>query len=122
MLTADQVRKIMADNELLQIQVADLNEMLALRNEEVEILRKKSRKAVELQSTLDNNLEEFSFKQHVIGKHQQNERKFEKREEEMEKELLETIRMEKEYYLIKEKFSSTSIALEDVNQQLNEIP
>lgn len=122
MLTADQVRKLISENELLQVQLADVNEVLAIREEELDLLRTKSGKMVELQSTLDNNLEEFSYMQHVIGKHQQNAEKATRREMEMERELLEGIRMEKEYYSIRDKYQSTSTALLDVNQQLNEIP
>lgn len=122
MLTADQVRKLISDNELLQVQLADVNEVLAIREEELELLRARSGKMVELQSTLDNNLEEFSYMQHVIGKHQVNAEKASRREAEMEKELLEGIRMEKEYYFIRDKYNSTSTALLDVNQQLSEIP
>ncbi|RYG51097.1 MAG: hypothetical protein EOO01_09220 [Chitinophagaceae bacterium] len=122
MLTADQVRKLISDNELLQVQLADVNEVLAIREEELELLRARSGKMVELQSTLDNNLEEFSYMQHVIGKHQVNAEKASRREAEMEKELLEGIRMEKEYYSIRDKYNSTSTALLDVNQQLSEIP
>lgn len=122
MLTAEQVRKLISENDLLQVQLDDINEVLSIREEELELLRAKTGKMVELQSTLENNLEEFSYMQHVIGKQQLTAEKTSRREAEMEKELLEGIRMEKEYYSIRDKYNSTSTALLDVNQQLNEIP
>ena len=122
MLSAEQIKKLISENEFLQVQLADLNEMLAIREEELELLRNKSRKVVELQSTIENNLEEFSYMQHVIGKHQLKAEQNNRREAEMEKELLEGIRMEKEYYSIRDKYNSTATALLDVNHQLNEIP
>ena len=122
MLSPEQVRKLISENEFLQVQLADVNEVLSIREEELDLLRLRSKKAVELQSTLENNLEEFSYMQHVIGKHQLKAEQANRRETEMEKELLEGIRMEKEYYSIRDKYNSTSTALLDVNQQLNEIP
>ena len=122
MLSPEQVRKLMSENELLQVQLADVNEVLSIREEELDQLRSRSKKMIELQSTIENNLEEFSYMQHVIGKHQVKAEQAGRREAEMEKELLESIRLEKDYYNIRDKYNSTSTALLDVNQQLNEIP
>lgn len=122
MLSEEQIQKLLSENEYLQVQLADLNETLEIRNEQVDVLRNKNRKMTEMQSTLDNNLEEFSYMQHFIGKQQQKEKKCLKQSEEIESELIETIEMEKQYYTIREQFNSSNAALADVNSQLDEIP
>ncbi len=122
MLSEEEIQKLISDNEYLQIQINDLNEMLEIRNEQVEVLRSKNRKMSEMQSTLENNLEEFSYMQHFIEKQQQKVKQYAIREEVMETELIESISIEKEYYTIRDQFESKNVALQDVNNQLDEIP
>ena len=120
MLSEDQIRKLKSENEFLQIQLQDINEMIAIREEELDILRTKAQQGIETSSRLEGVYEELSYMQNLIGKHQQKAEGAVRREASMEDEMLESIRMEKEYYGIKEQFTSTSTALSDLNQQLQD--
>lgn len=120
MLSEKQLQQIISENEFLQVQLADANEMLSLREKELEMLRATALQATELKSTIENNLEELSYLQHLLGKNQQKLEGSGKREAAMEEELLLGIRMEKEYYNLKEKLNSSSAQIEDISQQLNE--
>ena len=71
MLSEEQIRKLKSENEFLQIQLQDINEMIAIREEELDILRRKAQEAVETGSKLEGAYEELSYMQNVIGKHQQ---------------------------------------------------
>ena len=120
MLSEEQIRKLKSENEFLQIQLQDINEMIAIREEELDILRRKAQEAVETGSKLEGAYEELSYMQNVIGKHQQKAEGAERREASMEDEIIESIRMEKEYYEIKKQFTSTNAALSDLNTQLHD--
>ena len=120
MLSEDQIRKLKSENEFLQIQLQDINEMIAIREEELDILRRKAKEGIENSSRLEGVYEELSYMQNLIGKHQQKAEGAERREASMEEEMLESIRMEREYYNIKEQFTSTSTALSDLNNQLQD--
>lgn len=120
MITEEQVKKLISENEFLQVQLQDVNEMIAAREEELALLREKARQSVQTRSDLDTAYEELAYMQNVISKHQQKAVGAASREASMEEELVETIRMEKEYYEIKKQFESSSAALADINQQLSE--
>ena len=120
MLSEEQIRKLKSENEFLQIQLQDINEMIAIREGELDILRRKAEEGVETSSKLEGAYEELSYMQNVIGKHQQKAEGADRREVSMEEEIIESIRMEKEYYEIKKKFTSTNTELSDLNTQLQD--
>lgn len=120
MLTAQQVQQIISENEFLQVQLEDLNSMLKQREAELDELREAEKTATSLRSTLEQNLEEFSYLQHQLGKKQQALKGSLNREVEMEKELLDSIKMEKAYYDIHKKFESSTAQINDITEQLDE--
>lgn len=120
MLSEEQISKLKNENEFLQVQMQDINEMIAIREEELDILRRKANEAVETSSRLEGAYEELSYMQNVIGKHQQKAEGAERREASMEDEIIESIRMEKEYYEINKQFTSVNTALTDLNSQLQD--
>ena len=120
MLSADEIQQLKSENELLQIQLDDITEMINIREEELAILRRKAAYTVELQSTLDGNLEEISQMQHFIGDQQKKMAGAAKREAAMENEIIQSLDMEKEFYTIKDKYTSAKAAITDLDNELAE--
>ena len=120
MLSKDEIQQLKSENGLLQIQLQDITEMINIREEELDILRKKAAHTVLLQSTLDNNLEEISQMQLMIGEQQQKFAGAEKREAAMENEIVQSLEIEKEFYTIKNKYQSARAAITDLDNELAE--
>ena len=119
MLSDNLLQQLKSENELLQIQLQDVNDMIQVREEELEILRKTAAHAVLLQSRLDMNLDEFYQMQDHIGNQQQYAEGAAKREASLETELLQSIEMETQLYNMKDQFASTKAALADLNNEMN---
>ena len=120
MLSTDEIQQLKSENDLLQIQLDDITEMINIREEELAILRRKAAYTVELQSTLDGNLEEISQMQHFIGDQQKKMAGAAKREAAMENEIIQSLDMEKEFYNIKDKYTSAKAAITDLDNELAE--
>ena len=121
MLPDSLLQQLISENELLQIQLQDVNEMIQVREEELEILRNTAAHAVLLQSRLDMNLDEFYSLQDVIGNQQKDAEGSAKREASLEEELMQSINMETEFYNIKDQFESTKAALMDVQSEMDTV-
>lgn len=111
--------QLKSENEWLQIQLQDLNEMIKVREEELEVLRQIAVKAVELQSQLDLNLDQFYQMQDVIGSEQNKVEGSEKRAIQMENELLQSIEMETELYNLRDQFQSARSAVTDIKIEMD---
>lgn len=120
MFSKDEIQQLKSENELLQIQLQDITEIINIREEELEILRKKSAYTIMLQSTLDGNLEEISQMQQFIGEQQRKTVGAEKREASMENEMIQSLDMEKEFYNIRDKYESARAAITDLDNELAE--
>lgn len=120
MLSKDDIQQLKSENELLQIQLQDITEMINIREEELQILRKKAAYTVMLQSTLDGNLEQINQMQHLLGEHQRKVAGSAKREAAMEDEIIQQISMEKEFYNIRDKYESSKAAIKDLDNELAE--
>ena len=121
MLPDNLLQHLKSENELLQIQLQDVNEIIAVREEELEILRKKAALTVRLQSRLDINLDEFYQMQDHIFTQQQQAEGSAKREFSLENELLRSIEMETEFYNVKDELASTKAAFTDINNEVDKI-
>jgi hypothetical protein len=121
MLSDKLVQQLKSENELLQIQLQDVNDMITVREEELEILRKTAAHAVSLQSRLDMNLDEFYQMQDHIGNQQLYAQGAAKREASLESELLQSIEMETQLYNMRDQFASTKAALADLNNEMSNL-
>ncbi|MBC7934794.1 MAG: hypothetical protein H7Y86_05460 [Rhizobacter sp.] len=92
MLTARQIEILRSENELLQLQLDDVNMMIKVREEELDLLRKRAAEAAAMQSQLDTNLLEFEQMQNNLGFSQQKNNGTEQRLEQMEEELYASIK------------------------------
>lgn len=120
MISKDDIQQLKSENELLQIQLQDITEMINIREEELDILRKKAAYTVLLQSTLDGNLEQINQMQNFIGEQQRKVSGSAKREAAMEDEIIQQIGMEKEFYNIRDKYESSKTAIKDLDNELAE--
>jgi chromosome segregation ATPase len=120
MLTERQLQQIQAENEHLKLQLEEVNEIIAIREEELAILRQKMQKATQLQSKLDMNLLEFEQMQNTIGEKQQEVEGNSIRLEELENELFKSIKMETNYYNMLDENVSLQANLKDTNSELEE--
>jgi len=120
MLSNDEIQQLKSENRLLQIQLNDINEMINIREEELDILRKKAAYTISLQSTLDGNLEEITQMQLFIGEQQRKVAGSVRREAAMENEIVQSLEMEKEFYTIRDKYQSARAAITDLDNELAE--
>jgi len=121
MLREDFINELKIENEELQFQLKDLEYLIQLKEEELADLKKTSQNIIELQSKLDQNLYQFEQMQNFIGNQQQQAEGALRREASMEEEMLDSMKAENSYYEIREEFKSNKLALNDLNQQMNEV-
>lgn len=121
MLTPEQVQQIIADNNSLQAEVNELNEILAIKEEEIIELRKIASETTALRSMVDIHLEELQFMQNRIGKHQQKAAGAEERELELHQELTGAARVQQQYTELFQQYTYTSAQLEDIQQELTKV-
>ena len=120
MLSNEQVLQLISENELLQIQLKDVNEMIEVREEELDLLRKTAAHARDLKSRLDANLYQIEQMQNRIGEDQRLAAGAARRESALEIEMIGSLKMETEYYGLTDQFASTKAALEDINREVYE--
>lgn len=120
MLSTGDLQQLQSENELLKIQLNDISEMINIREEEVDILRKKAANAVLLQSTLEGNLNQIAQMQLLIGEEQRKAAGATRRETAMEEEVIRSIEIEKSYYTLQEELDSNKVALKDLDNELAE--
>ena len=119
MLTEDQVKKLLSENEYLQSQVEELSAIALSYRNEIKLLQEKYETEGELRSIIENNSEENNLLKYQLEKEKQKALNVAKRESAMELELLEGIKIETDYYNIKEKQKSAVAQINDMSEQLN---
>jgi hypothetical protein len=121
MHSADLYHQLKLENEQLHKELLDLNYLIELREEELLEIRKASQSIAELKSKLERNLYEFEQMQQQIETNQRKLTGAQRIAVSMEDEMMESIKIEKEYYQIKEEYNSNKIALESLNENLKEL-
>lgn len=119
MLNPQQIQQLLSENESLQTQVKELEEILALREEELELLREEAAGAAALRSQLDLRLEEMAGMQNQISLQQRKTAGAESREMELQQELVDSVQMLQQYNDLKKQFIYTSTQLEDMQGELS---
>ena len=120
MLTEKQIAVLKSENELLHIQLEDVNMMIAVREQELDLLRERAREATAMQSKLDSNLFEFEQMQNNIGNCQQKNAGYFERLQEIEDELYESVKEQLKYAKALKEFNSMQANLHDTNAELQE--
>ena len=119
MLSQDQLKEIIAENDSLQVQLEEVNTILSIREEELFILKEKASMAVELQSRLDIQLEELHSMQNQIGQKEQQAEGAEERELELQQELTEAARLQQQYNDLTQQYTYQQAQFIDIQEQLS---
>ena len=121
MLTEDQLSQLITENESLQAQVKELDEVLSVREEELELLKKSADEVASLRSMLDMQLDEFHSMQNEIGEKQQQVEGAAERELELEQELTEAAKLQQLYNELQQNYAYSQAQLNDAQEQLHEL-
>jgi DNA repair exonuclease SbcCD ATPase subunit len=119
MLTERQIQILKSENEYLLIQIEDLNQAIAQKEQELETLRQTAKQAAELQSRIDINLLEFEQMQRSIGQRQQKAAGDSIMIEELEKELLDTMKTLQKYSSLADENESLKASLQGSEEELD---
>ena len=118
MLTEDQIKKIISLNDSLQVQLEDANTVLAAREKEIDYLNSELAEATALRSRLDGQLGEIESFQNKLGIKQQQALGAEEREIELQQELTEMARLNKQYNELIQDYAYLQSQFKDIQAQL----
>jgi hypothetical protein len=116
----DLLQRVKKENEELHFELKDLQYLIQVKEEELVSLKVSAQKIAELQSRLDVNIYEMEQMRHQLQIAQHLASGALKREQSLEDELTQNVSVEKSYYELKDKYSSTQSALEDVYKEMDE--
>jgi chromosome segregation ATPase len=118
MLSEGQIQILIAENEKLQAEVEELNEILAIKQEEIAGLKKIALSNAEIRSKMDMQLEEIEILQNRIGQQRQKSAGAEQRELELHQELTAAAKEHHQYTDLLQQFTYVNIQLNDVQEQV----
>lgn len=120
-LSSDHIQQLMQENEYLQVQLEDVNMVLAEREEELQLYKKNAAEASELKSRLDAQLEDLHSLQDKIGDQEQQAMGAEEREFELQQELTAAAKLQNQYNEMVTHYTYIQTQLTDVQQRLEEL-
>lgn len=121
MLSNEQIQKILSENDHLRVQLNEANEILALREEEIEILKQNDADIAELRSQMEGQLNQAHSLQNIIGQKQQQAFGAAKREQELEDELIDAAKLLHQYSDLKQQYTHLVTKVNDLEERLAEM-
>jgi len=121
MLSEDLMIQLRKENEQLRKELADLNYLIELREQELLEINNATQSIAELKSNLERNLIEFEQMQQQIELNQRKVDGAERRTISIEDEMIESMKIEQSYYQIQSAYNSNKAALEILHESLNEL-
>lgn len=121
MLSEEQIKRLVSNNDSLQVQIADLNIVLAEKEDELDKLRTELSKSTFLRSQMDGQLAEIESIQDKLGQNQMQARGAEERELELKQELNEAGKMAPKYDALAQQYAYLQSQHEDLKAQLLEV-
>lgn len=121
MLSQEQINKLISENDYLRVQLKEANEMLALREEEIEILEQNAADITELRSQLEVQLNHAQSLQNIIGTKQQQAVGAANRERELEDELIDASKLLKQYSELQQQYTHLLTQNKDLEERLVEM-
>ena len=118
MLSAQQIQQLLSEYESLQAQLEEANEILALREEELAMVREHAAEAAALRSQLDIHLDELKMMQNFIGRQQQKAAGAEERELELQQEITAAIPVQHQYNDLLQQYNYIATQLTDIQEEL----
>ena len=120
MLPEEKIRKLLSENEYLQDQLEEMSALALSYKNEIRVLQEKYSIEAELRSIIENDSEEKVLLKYQLEKEKQKAIIVASRESSMELELLESIKIETEYYNIKDQQKSAQAQITDMNLQIKD--
>lgn len=121
MLTQEQIKKLISENDYLRVQLKEANEMLALREEEIEILEQNAGDIAKLRSQLELQLNHEQSLQNIIANKQQQAAGAANRERDLEDELIDASKLLKQYSALQQQYTHLLIQNKDLEERLLEM-
>ncbi|MBP6431852.1 MAG: hypothetical protein KA319_08805 [Ferruginibacter sp.] len=121
MLSQEQINKLISENDYLRVQLKEANEILTLREEEIEILEQNAADITELRSQLEVQLTHTQSLQNIIGTKQQQAIGAANRERELEDELIDASKLLKQYSELQQQYTHILIQVKDLEERLIEM-
>jgi len=118
MLSEEQIRKLIAANDSLQVQLSDANAMLASRNSEIEFLHTELSEATALRSRLEGQQDELDSMQNRLNEKQLTEKAAEQRGFELHQELAGIAELNKDYNMLLQDYAYLQSQYKDILAQL----
>lgn len=110
------------ENQHLLKEIAELNYLLELKEEELNDYKQSNDNISTLKSKLEDQLYAFEQMQQHLDSQQRKTEGLSKREAALEEEIIGSVSMEQSYYELLNELSSVKAALADANDKLEEIP
>jgi hypothetical protein len=121
MLSQEQINKLISENDYLRVQLKEANEMLALREEEIEILEQNAGDITVLRSQLELQLNHEQSLQNIITTKQQQAVGAANRERDLEEELIDASKLLKQYSELQQQYTHLLIQNKDLEERLLEM-
>ena len=118
MLSEEQIRKLIAANDSLQVQLSDANAMLASRNSEIEFLHTELSEATALRSRLEGQQDELDSMQNRLNEKQLTAKAAEQRGFELHQELAGIAELNKDYNMLLQDYAYLQSQYKDILAQL----
>ncbi len=118
MISAEEFKQIVSENLMLQVQMEELNAVLAEREKEIAVLKGYEANAVELQSRLDSQLDEFYNMQNLILKKERQAEGAEEREMQLHEELTDAAGLQQQYNDLFQKYTHLRAEFNDILDEL----
>lgn len=120
MLTPRQIELLRSENELLRLQLEDVNQMISVREEELELLQLKAQEAKALKSRMDANLLEIEQMQNHLGHCQQTNEGKDELMAQLEEDLYQSVKEQQKSREQLKEFASVQANLLDTTRELDE--
>jgi hypothetical protein len=121
MLSQEQINKLISENDYLRVQLKEANEILALREEEIEILEQNAGDITKLRSQLELQLNHEQSLQNIIATKQQQAVGAANRERDLEDELIDASKLLKQYSELQQQYTHLLIQNKDLEERLLEM-
>ena len=121
MLSEEQLKQVISENEYLQVQLQDVNDILIKREQELLIINEYADEASELRSKLEVQLNELHSMQNRIGEKQRQALGAEEREIELQEELTTSAKLQQQYNELLQENTYMQTQLSDLNFQVEEL-
>lgn len=121
MLSEEQIKKLVSANESLQVQLGDVNTVLAEREKEIVIMRQEIAGATELRSRIEAKLAEIESMHDRLQEKQKKVWGAEERELELQQELTEAAREHIKHNELVHQYTYLQSQFEEIRAQLAEV-